>query len=309
MTTLHALRRHYDLSLGELAQLTGISTRRLAEYEYEDRPLPPEDERALRSLFSAEHSVASGWAVAAPVGERGTRQTEQTLLLAALAATAALSGTLGWGDAGRALVEGVTHTLPARVGQIEPPAPTPSQTLGPAAIVLPVPPLPTATIAIEPVEPTPTARPTEPPVPPFPHRCPVVSERGTVAVIAGYTAGTHEPASANGAVDLAIDADADGLAEPWASRNAAVVATHGGTVVVRLDTWPVGNEIVIEGRDGWRTAYAHLDSVAVRTGDRIKPGQTIGTIGATGQAGGPHLDYKVWHDGENTDPTPMLKCD
>jgi murein DD-endopeptidase MepM/ murein hydrolase activator NlpD len=130
-----------------------------------------------------------------------------------------------------------------------------------------------------------------------------------VVIMAGYTAGTHEPASTNGAVDLAIDANDDGLAEPWASRKAEVIATHDGIVTIHLRNWAAGNHVMIEGSEGWRSEYSHLESIDVRTGDRVKSGQRIGTIGATGQAGGPHLDYKVWHDGKNTDPTQFLKCD
>ena len=106
MTTLHTLRRHYDLSLGDLAQLTGISLRRLAEYEYEDRPLPPEDQHALITLFSVQmQSMGSGWDAAAPIAERAVRQPEQAFLLAAFAATVALSGTWGLGAALRPLFQ------------------------------------------------------------------------------------------------------------------------------------------------------------------------------------------------------------
>jgi hypothetical protein len=309
MSTLHTLRRHYDLSLGDLAQLTGIPLRRLAEYEYEDRPLPPEDQHALISLFSREmQSMGSGWSVAAPAVEHTARQPDQAFLLAAFAATVALSGTLGLSRALRDFATRMVDTVPAMVARIEPtlPAPTPVPTTMPAAIVLPVPPVPSPTVA---VQPTATAQPTPPPEPPYPHRCPVVSTHGTVVIMAGYTAGTHEPTGTNGAVDLAIDANGDGLAEPWASRNAEVRATHDGVATVSLDSWPAGNYVSLQGAEGWRTVYSHLESVDVHTGDKVQTGQRIGTIGATGQAGGPHLDYKVWHNDENMDPTSMLRCD
>lgn len=312
MTTLHTLRRHYDLSLGELAQLTGIPLRRLAEYEYEDRPLPSEDQDALISLFSREiESMGSGWSVAAPPIARDG-QPDRAVLLAAFAATVALSGTLGLGNAisnattrvldmGTAIVDAV----PALVARAQPATPTPQPTLLPAAIVLPVAPIPTATAA--PV-PTATTQPTAPPEPAHPHRCPVSSTHGTVVIMAGYAAGTHEPTNTNGAVDLAIDANDDGLPETWASRDTAVYATHDGVAHVSLDSWPAGNYVTIEGAEGWRTGYAHLERVDIEEGERIQTGQRIGTIGATGQAGGPHLDYKVWHNGTNTDPTAMLDC-
>lgn len=311
MSTLHTLRRHYNLSLGELAQLTGISLRRLAEYEYEDRPLPPEDQDALISLFSKEmQNMGSGWDTAAPITERASRQPEQAFLLAAFAATVAVSGTVGLStklrDAAMHLVDALP-AIPAMVARSEPepPAPTPAPTMLPAAIVLPVVPRPTATV---PIPPTATPAPTATPEPVFPHHCPVTSPHGAVVIMADYKAGTHEPVSTNGALDLAIDANGDGLAEPWASRNAAVLATHDGIAKVSLDSWPNGNYVEVEGSEGWRTGYAHLQSVDVKNGERIKTGQRIGSIGATGQAGGPHLDYKVWHNNVNTDPTQMLDC-
>jgi murein DD-endopeptidase MepM/ murein hydrolase activator NlpD len=50
------------------------------------------------------------------------------------------------------------------------------------------------------------------------------------------------------------------------------------------------------------TLYAHLDEFKVRTGDRIKAGQEIGSVGITGKSTGPHLHYEVRKDDEPVDP-------
>jgi murein DD-endopeptidase MepM/ murein hydrolase activator NlpD len=52
--------------------------------------------------------------------------------------------------------------------------------------------------------------------------------------------------------------------------------------------------------------YLHLHEITVREGDRVAPGQLIGTVGATGRVTGAHLHFGVrWH-GARIDPTLLL---
>ena len=53
------------------------------------------------------------------------------------------------------------------------------------------------------------------------------------------------------------------------------------------------------------TTYAHLSRFArhLHPGSRVRRGQTIGYVGASGMATGPHLYFEVWIDGEQVDPT------
>jgi murein DD-endopeptidase MepM/ murein hydrolase activator NlpD len=46
----------------------------------------------------------------------------------------------------------------------------------------------------------------------------------------------------------------------------------------------------------------------VAVGQVVLAGDTIGTVGSTGQTSGPHLHYEVWHDDENVDPTGLVSC-
>lgn len=49
---------------------------------------------------------------------------------------------------------------------------------------------------------------------------------------------------------------------------------------------------------GVNSSFLHLDRVDVKTGMMIKRGDLIGTIGATGRATGPHLDWRIdWQGG------------
>lgn len=112
-------------------------------------------------------------------------------------------------------------------------------------------------------------------------------------VTQGYGIGTHSPAELQGAVDLAVDANGDGVADPAATWGVPVIATHPGKVVVTPMSWPGGNHIwVINER--YRTGYAHLDQFAVRDGDVVERGDVIGYVGSSGFSTGPHLDYQVW---------------
>ena len=53
------------------------------------------------------------------------------------------------------------------------------------------------------------------------------------------------------------------------------------------------------------TRYAHLSEIAdgVREGTRVKAGDGIGAVGATGFVSGPNLHYEVRVDGRPVDPT------
>lgn len=63
-----------------------------------------------------------------------------------------------------------------------------------------------------------------------------------------------------------------------------------------------GNLVKVKHSNGYETRYAHLNSVSVQNGDRIKKGQIVGYMGNTGQVTGTHLHYGVYKDGNAVDP-------
>lgn len=88
------------------------------------------------------------------------------------------------------------------------------------------------------------------------------------------------------------------LAAPPGTPVHAVLA---GTV--RRAGWrgEYGLAVEIEHAAGWRTVYAHLEEMRVKPGQRVDKGAVIGTVGATGNATGPHLHLEVrrgdtWYD-------------
>jgi murein DD-endopeptidase MepM/ murein hydrolase activator NlpD len=137
--------------------------------------------------------------------------------------------------------------------------------------------------------------------------CPVLPLRGRVVMTQGYGVGSHAPAEVWGAVDLAIDANGDGWAESGASFGVPIVATHDGIAYPSQDSWPGGNYVtVIDHGSGWRTGYAHLERILVNSGQHVTAGTIIGLMGDTGMTTGPHLDYQVWLNGRNLDPTALV---
>ncbi|HEX4737994.1 MAG TPA: M23 family metallopeptidase [Allosphingosinicella sp.] len=89
---------------------------------------------------------------------------------------------------------------------------------------------------------------------------------------------------------------------------AAVVAPADGVVV--LAGPPAftleGNLVIVDHGNGLNSAFLHLSSEAVKVGDHIRQGQTIGTVGMTGRATGPHLHWAVkWQDAR-IDPATLV---
>ncbi len=67
-----------------------------------------------------------------------------------------------------------------------------------------------------------------------------------------------------------------------------------------------GNYVVIRHPNSTATAYAHLERIAVRVGQRVQQGQNIGTVGSTGTATGPNLHFEYLVKGVRTNPTRIV---
>ena len=68
-----------------------------------------------------------------------------------------------------------------------------------------------------------------------------------------------------------------------------------------------GNVIFIKHRSGHETVYAHLSKILVVRGQNVSQGQTVGLVGATGWATGPHLHFEFRVNGMQQDPMTIAQ--
>lgn len=91
-----------------------------------------------------------------------------------------------------------------------------------------------------------------------------------------------------------------------ATRGTPVFAAASGTVKSASFSRSSGNTIRIEHAGGYETVYAHLESMKVRSGQKVGQGALIGTTGMSGKASAPHLHYEVLRDGVPVNPVDYL---
>jgi murein DD-endopeptidase MepM/ murein hydrolase activator NlpD len=91
-----------------------------------------------------------------------------------------------------------------------------------------------------------------------------------------------------------------------APRGTPVVAVNAGKVALVAEFFFPGRLVILDHGLGLYTAYFHLDTIAVAEGERVERGQTLGTVGATGRATGPHLHFGAQVAGARVDPTTLL---
>ena len=83
-----------------------------------------------------------------------------------------------------------------------------------------------------------------------------------------------------------------------ASGTPFVAPADGVVILVAESPFTLeGNLLMIDHGMGLNSAFLHCSQVLVREGDVVKQGQTIGLIGMTGRATGPHLHWSMkWRD-------------
>ncbi|MFV9503233.1 MAG: M23 family metallopeptidase [Oscillochloridaceae bacterium umkhey_bin13] len=345
METLRTLRRTRALTLLDLAALTGIPARTLAEAEYGLRRLGVAEREMLalvlglnsQDLTGAHPRMAPGAAeaMAIPWPDQRTLQALVGLALVATVTTGSLElvdrlPEVSWSqfDVTSSRVVNETQSEPGRQGaladlDLQPLRPearelgqvrladwvaqanTTREALAPPLLVAPTPGDDVAPAPLPVIEAVAAFRISEV----GPLGCPVVPLAGQVVLTQGYGVGSHAPAAVWGAIDLAVDGNGDGYADQAASWYQPIVATHDGRVTVTLDSYPGGNYVAVSDPSGvWRTGYGHLALVTVLNGQFVRAGEQIGLMGSTGASTGPHLDYQVWRSGVNIDPTELVGC-
>ena len=89
-----------------------------------------------------------------------------------------------------------------------------------------------------------------------------------------------------------------------APRGTAIIASGNGVVQEAGWSGGYGRHTVIRHANGYKTSYSHQSGIAegVVEGARVRQGQVIGYVGATGLATGAHLHYELLVNGTKVDP-------
>ncbi|WP_339349024.1 peptidoglycan DD-metalloendopeptidase family protein [uncultured Alteromonas sp.] len=81
-----------------------------------------------------------------------------------------------------------------------------------------------------------------------------------------------------------------------------VMAAGDGKVIKSAYDKYNGHHVFVQHGEKYTTKYLHFKKRAVKVGDTVKQGQTIGYLGSTGLASGPHVHYEFLVDGVHRNP-------
>ena len=78
-----------------------------------------------------------------------------------------------------------------------------------------------------------------------------------------------------------------------APEGAPIVASAEGQVIFCAPDGSYGNVTRIKHPNGYTTVYAHQSRIGVRSGQNVRQGENIGSVGTTGDSTGPHLHFEI----------------
>jgi murein DD-endopeptidase MepM/ murein hydrolase activator NlpD len=87
------------------------------------------------------------------------------------------------------------------------------------------------------------------------------------------------------------------------TANAPVTAANNGKVVFAEELGIYGNAVIVDHGLGVQSLYGQLAYFAVKEGDAVRKGQTLGNSGQTGLAGGDHLHFSMLVNGQFVNAT------
>ena len=91
-----------------------------------------------------------------------------------------------------------------------------------------------------------------------------------------------------------------------AERGTPVLSSACGTVTKVEENRIWGKRVTIAHAFGFSSVYAHLGTVAVFGGKKVKKEDCVGTVGISGMTSGPHIHYEVWYRGQPVNPEDLL---
>ena len=92
-----------------------------------------------------------------------------------------------------------------------------------------------------------------------------------------------------------------------AREGSPILATNDGMVILAQKLYLEGNTVIIDHGLGLYSIYLHLAKAFVRKGDKVKRGERIGLVGATGRVTGPHLHWGIKLLGQRVDPMALIE--
>lgn len=92
-----------------------------------------------------------------------------------------------------------------------------------------------------------------------------------------------------------------------AATGTPVRASQTGVVkTAKWDSSGFGFTVVVDHGNGWETRYSHNSRILVNVGRTVQAGETVALLGATGAATGPHVDFRIYHNGRELNPMTLL---
>ncbi len=80
-----------------------------------------------------------------------------------------------------------------------------------------------------------------------------------------------------------------------------IMSTGDGIVIEASYTGGNGNYVKVKHNSAYTTQYLHMSKRNAKVGQRVRQGETIGYVGSTGLATGPHVCYRFWKYGKQVD--------
>ena len=108
-----------------------------------------------------------------------------------------------------------------------------------------------------------------------------------------YTNGSSTPSRHVG-IDIAAD------------EGTPVKAAADGVVVVARWVGTTGYTVCIDHGYGVRSYYYHMSALTSEVGDEVREGETIGLVGMTGYANGPHVHFNIMVGDNSISPWPAM---
>lgn len=284
--TLYSISRMYRADMAELARLNDIK---------------------------APYAVRLGQSLRLPGGDAGLQRAVQ--VAASGAAVPLPQRKPGASPAPIAEQAGVSHAPVAPASHARPQA-APAQAV-PAQVAAAAPPKPPARAAGVQPPAAPSARPASTPTPPKPAATPAPAPTPASVAAAPPVADPPVRAGTGFAWPVRGRILSDFGPKPGGLHNDGInIGAPSGTPVAAVENGVVayagdelkgfGNLLLIRHADGWVSAYAHLDEMAVRRGDKVRRGQRIGTVGSTGAVSAPQLHFELRRGSRAVDPREHL---